>query len=308
MNNDKAAKPTRDADGRVSVAAEQVEVEPGDKSMTIEGHRPADEVWCELRSSPARAADFVDFTGEYILTQEPDGRYRLVGTSFERKVTSKEVEAQYVPQKYFRERNTTTLPYRCCGHLISTFPNKKTYIGSGTMIGRHHCLTAGHTIFSTEDGGWADTVQFNAGQDEESKPYGAAFGLKLRGFWDYTHRTNPNDRNWDMGMVLLDRELGDRTTWLVVATSNDTDLSRQPITVAGYPGIKGGQQLWLSVGSVLSIFEDTIVYDVYASGGDSGGAVYGANNQIYAVHVAGGNMGCRVTSSKLSSIKEWLKL
>ncbi len=35
------------------------------------------------------------------------------------------------------------------------FPNGKTYIGSGQLIGEDSVLTAAHCLYGKKDGGWA---------------------------------------------------------------------------------------------------------------------------------------------------------
>ncbi|MBL8676124.1 MAG: hypothetical protein JNJ47_01680 [Alphaproteobacteria bacterium] len=68
---------------------------------------------------------------------------------------------QITPGKDGRVRvmNPSELPYRFHGHMIIKFSNGKEYVGSGTLVGPHHILTAGHNIFSHKMGeGWATSV------------------------------------------------------------------------------------------------------------------------------------------------------
>lgn len=48
--------------------------------------------------------------------------------------------------------STKELPYRFHGHMIMTFANGKSYTASGTLVGPHHVLTAGHNLFSHKRG------------------------------------------------------------------------------------------------------------------------------------------------------------
>lgn len=203
-----------------------------------------------------------------------------------------------------RVDNTTVWPNAVHGHLIITYPDKKVYIGSGTMVNKHHVITAGHVVFSKANGGWATSIQFNAAQNDGTLPFGAAFAKLLLSFKGWTDSQN---RDYDTGMLILDRDLGNRTGWMGLINTSDGNLSNHSITVCGYPGDKGGQQMWEATAPIVSVAGHQIAYNAFTKGGDSGAGVYGtwpgvSKEHICADHVAGAN-GIPNTGSRLAKDK-----
>jgi V8-like Glu-specific endopeptidase len=260
-------------------------------------------------------ASYIDPTRRYILNEEKDKRFRIVGTTAA-PLGQVKLQAKAKPQagadNRVRITNTTAWPYSVHGHVIITYPDKKQYIGSGTMVNKHHVLTAGHVVFSKANGGWATSVQFNAAQNDGTLPFGSAFATYLFSFKGWT---DSQLRDYDTGMLILDRDLGNRTGWMGLITTSDGNLSNHQITVAGYPGDKGGQQLWAATAPIVSVSGHQIGYNAYTKGGDSGAGVYGLwqginLEHVCADHVAGPNgipnTGSRLARDKFDRIvNEW---
>jgi glutamyl endopeptidase len=266
-------------------------------------------------AAPQFPATYVDPAKKYVLVEEPDGRFRLVDTGRRAKVTllaKAKAGAMAGPDNRVRITNTTAWPNRVHGHCIITYPDKKQYIGSGTMVNKHHVLTAGHVVFSKANGGWATSVQFNAAQNDSTLPFGSAFATYLFSFKGWT---DSGLRDYDTGMLILNRDLGNQTGWMGLITTGDGNLSNHQITVAGYPGDKGGQQLWAATAPIVSVAAFQIGYNAYTKGGDSGAGVYGLwqginGEHVCADHVAGPNgipnTGSRLAKNKFDRIvNEW---
>jgi V8-like Glu-specific endopeptidase len=252
--------------------------------------------------------------GKYLLREEPDKRFRILGTAPAGSVKAlRRTQMRDASDNRVRITSTTVWPYSVHGHCIITYPDQKQYIGSGTMVNKHHVLTAGHVVYSKDNGGWATSVQFNAAQNDSTLPYGSAFATYLFSFkgWTESHL-----RDYDMGMLILDRDLGNSTGWLGLIATSDGNLSNHQITVAGYPGDKGGQQLWAATAPIVSVADNQVSYDAYTRGGDSGAGVYSiwdgiSMEHVCADHVAGPNgipnTGCRLAQDKFNRIvNEWL--
>lgn len=252
-------------------------------------------------------ATYVDPASKYVLVEEPDKRFRVVRTASVGKVTllsRAKTKAILAADNRVRVTNTTAWPNSVHGHVVITYPDKKQYIGSGTMVNKHHVLTAGHVVFSKANGGWATSVQFNAAQNDGTLPFGSAFATNLVSFKGWT---DSQLRDYDTGMLILDRDLGKWTGWMGLITTSDGNLSNHQITVAGYPGDKGGQQLWSATAPIVSVAGHQIGYDAYTKGGDSGAGVYGLwqginLEHVCADHVAGPN-GIPNTGSRLARDK-----
>jgi V8-like Glu-specific endopeptidase len=279
-------------------------------SVSTGGYRPK-----RLRPAVMEAVPptYIDPARKYILVEERDGRFRLVGTAGRGKITlrSKVKLARGVDNRV-RITNTAAWPNSVHGHVIITYPDKKQYIGRGTMVNKHHVLTAGHVVFSKANGGWATSVQFNAAQNDGTLPFGAAFATYLFSFKGWT---GSQLRDYDTGMLILDRDLGNQTGWMGLITTGDANLSNHQITVAGYPGDKGGQQLWSATAPIVSVADHQIGYNAFTKGGDSGAGVYGLWSginleHVCADHVAGPNgipnTGSRLARDKFDRIvNEW---
>ena len=108
-------------------------------------------------------------------------------------------------------------------------------------------------------------------------------------------------------MLILNRDLGNQTGWMGLISTSDANLQKHQVTVSGYPGDKGGQELWAATGPIVNVVSHQIGYNAYTKGGDSGAGVYGTwpgarNEHVCADHVAGAN-GIPNTGSRLARDK-----
>lgn len=258
---------------------------------------------------------YIDPALNYVLVEEPGPirRARLVRTAPKGKVTLlSRKKAKVSMDNRVRITNTTDWPHKVYGHLIITYPDGRQYPGTGTMVNRHHVLTAGHVVFSKPHGGWAASIQFNAAQDEAILPFGSAFATRLISFKGWTDLGLPE---YDTGMLILDRDLGNQTGWMGLIAAQDDDLSSHQITVEGYPADKGGRQLWAATAPIHDVESHLITYDAYTTLGESGAGVHGrwpgfSQEQVGANHRAGlngiPNQGSRLARDKFDRIvSEW---
>jgi glutamyl endopeptidase len=200
-------------------------------------------------------AEFVDSDIEP--SEEDDGRYML--------------EVIIGPDNRKRVINPSPWPWRVHGHLEMKFPNGKRYIGSGTMVSKHHVLTAGHCVYSGKDGGWATSIAFQAARNDGNLPFGSVYATRLL---SVTGWTNNNDTKYDMGMLILSSNLGNSTGWKGIITGPNNILNRHRVNVSGYPGDKGGRQMWTMADIIKSVQAERIFYDIDTMGGQSGSGVW----------------------------------
>lgn len=217
------------------------------------------------------------------------------------------------PDDRVRVNNTNTWPYSVQGHMIMKFPNGKVYIGSGTMVSKHHVLTAGHCVYSKDDGGWATSVQFLAAQNESTLPFGSVNASRLL---SVTGWTSNGDSAYDMGMLILQSDLGVNTGWFgVITVPNDSELIRKRVNVTGYPGDKGGQQMWTHADAIKSLTTENAFYDIDTMGGQSGSGVWSKfdgheGEKVVCIHTTGastGNGSTRISRAKFDRIVDWLQ-
>lgn len=210
-----------------------------------------------------------------------------------------------------RVPNPDTWPWKVQGHMEMTFPNGQRYIGSGTMVNKHHVLTAGHCVYSQADGGWATSIVFQAARNDGSTPYGSVAAQRLLSVKGWTES---NDSNYDMGMLILNEDLGQRTGWMGVITGPDSMLANYRVNVSGYPGDKGGRQLWTMADVIKTVSAERIMYYIDTMGGQSGSGVWSSwaghtGEKVCAIHTTGssaGNGGTRISKPKFDRIVDWM--
>lgn len=202
-------------------------------------------------------------------------------------------------------------PWAVHGHMEMTFPDGRRFIGSGTMINRHHVLTAGHCVFSRDNGGWATEVIFQAARDDGALPFGTSSAVRLLSVAGWTNGENPE---FDMGMLILGDELGERTGWHGIVTGPEAMLSNHRVNVSGYPGDKGGRTLWTHKDVIKSVTDTKVFYDIDTAGGQSGSGVWSvwdghAGEKVCAIHTTGsqsGNGAVRIDRDKFDRIIGWM--
>ena len=259
---------------------------------------------------------YIDPRLHYVLVDEPGPvpLTRLVRTVPEGKVIPpSRNKAKVGPDNRVRITNTTAWPHRALGALIVTYQDGKQFVGTGTLVNKHHVLTAGHLVYLKARGGWVTSVQFNAAQDEANVPYGSAFATRLITFKGWKEE---GLFEYDTGMLILDRDVGNQTGWMGLITTEDEDLSGHQVTVEGYPSDKGGRQRWGASAPLHDVESHLIKYDIFTALGESGAGVYGvwpgfSYEHVCANHQSGGhgitNQGSRLARDKFDRIvTEWL--
>lgn len=213
-----------------------------------------------------------------------------------------------------RVHETTAWPFTVHGHMIMRFPNGQVFIGSGTLVGSHHVLTAGHNVFSQDDGGFASEIIFNAAQNDTELPFDSALAVRILAHPRYVESEDPN---FDMGMLILDRDLGDDERigfFGLRAVEDSEELHMLRVNVTGYPGDKDdGQQMFTHADVVKSVMAERFTYDIDTFGGQSGSGVWtpfdGLGETIVGIHTTGsssGNGAVRITREKLQLIRSWM--
>ncbi|MCV9385990.1 trypsin-like serine peptidase [Reichenbachiella ulvae] len=207
-----------------------------------------------------------------------------------------------------RINQTTSWPYLTHGHMVIKFPNNKVYIGSGTIVNKHHVITAGHCVFSKRDGGWAKSVMFYPAQNDNYLPFGGIPVVKL---WSVKGWTEKSDTNWDFGMLILNEEIYKKTGHLgIIAYRDHRKLLRHRVNVTGYPGDKGGRQMWTHADIIKSTSNQRVIYDIDTMGGQSGSGVWSKFDNykpyhVCAIHTTGdysGNGATRISMALFDSI------
>lgn len=202
-----------------------------------------------------------------------------------------------------------SFPFVTATKLRMTFPNGQRYIGSGVMLGRRHVLTAGHCIYSHQDGGWARSVEVLAGYDRGAVYGGRAFATRLR-----TYNGWINSRRWDFDIALMtiNGDIGNRSGWLGYASV--PNLRNRPVSMTGYDADRfGGERPLFRTGSIGVDTGTGVQHRMDTMGGSSGSGIYwteGGQRYTVAAHNAGSsswNYGAKINSQRFNDIQGWIR-
>ncbi|MEY8458230.1 trypsin-like serine peptidase [Lactococcus ileimucosae] len=169
-----------------------------------------------------------------------------------------------------RVTNTTSFPNSAIGQMVITFPNNKQYVGTTWMEGNKVAVTAGHTVYSKADGGWAKRVVFYPGRNGGLSPLGVYYATQL--YTDTKYVASENS-NYDWGMLRFATNVGAKTGYFGAEWTSSSQVGLN-ITVRGYPGEKSGQ-LWTASGNITGqVGYAKTNYLIDTTGGQSGAPAY----------------------------------
>lgn len=183
-------------------------------------------------------------------------------------------------------------PYTAICSLRIAASDGQRFIGTGFFVGPRVVLTAGHCVYMHDHGGWADTIEVIPALDGSSRPYGS---VVCGHFHSLKGWTKNKKSGYDYGAIILPENsaLGQKTGWFGFCYhSSDKYFKNLPITIAGYPGDKGGNQQWGMSGVCTGVTDGgrKIAYTIDTFGGQSGSPVWEVKNNSYyakAIHTTG---------------------
>ena len=216
-------------------------------------------------------------------------------------------------------------PYTAIVELQATFPDHKSYVGTGTMVDSFHVLTAGHVVYSYADGGFASQIIATPELYGTYRPFGTASMTYERTFtaftsYNQTHPGQTTSGDYDISLITLNRNIGNSTGWMAYGyDNNNADFARGTIyDTAGYPAaggydghhmeFSGGRSRLSPNGTAIDYYQSSIT----TYGGQSGSPVWRANSGVvYGVHVGGSgtanslNFATRITQSIFNTLQSW---
>lgn len=164
-------------------------------------------------------------------------------------------------------------PYSIFGQLQMKYWGQY-YQGSGTLISPCHVLTCAHNIFSDKLKRWADKVTFRPGLNERNAPFHQAEVVKG---YVYKEWSTGNEEGYDIALLVLDRAIGKQTVWAGLLCMDDRSLLMEKPEITGYPGDKGGTQMWTMFHRFREVSSTTFRYEIDTSPGQ---VVQGCGSQV----------------------------
>ncbi|MHA1509856.1 MAG: trypsin-like serine peptidase, partial [Promethearchaeota archaeon] len=201
--------------------------------------------------------------------------------------------------------------------LFITAGDGTLFIATGFIVGSpdghgYHVLTAGHCAYIHDYGGWIQSITIVPAYDEGYAPFWVAYAEEIRiygGWYDYQYP------EYDIALITIDRNVGDYTGWMGIATADSTDsIYSSTLHTAGYPGdLYSGEKMYWSSELGFGASEYIHYYYLDTYGGQSGSPVW--NNDtgptVLSVHAYGSsganpNMGVRINNEKYTDLIVWL--
>jgi V8-like Glu-specific endopeptidase len=156
--------------------------------------------------------------------------------------------------------NATAFPYNTIVYIEMIFPNGNRYSGSGTIIAPNVVLTAGHCVYSKNEGGYAKIITIYRSQANGN--YNPSLSYTANSFLvnpDFIANTVSDN---DLGLIYLNENVGLTTGWM--SLSSDIGVG-QNVNVVGFPG-DHQKEMWGTSGKIQNVNTNTIDYDIDTAG------------------------------------------
>src|SRR5690606_16135456 len=95
-----------------------------------------------------------------------------------------------------------------------------------------------HNLYDGRKKRWATSVVFSPGRRGDNQPFGIAKARTLLCASEWV-KGSPKKGNFDMGMVILDKEIGKMTGWSGLLYGPVVYFKKWEVRVTGYPGDSG---------------------------------------------------------------------
>lgn len=208
--------------------------------------------------------------------------------------------------------NTRKFPYSAIVSLQIEFNNgaKKTR-GTGFLVADNIVVTAAHVIYNAEYGGFATYVVAKPGRNGElSMPYGLATAtlVGVSNQWK-----DSQDNNYDWGAIKLTHTIVGKPGKIAMSTVEDYSWDI-PAKISGYPKYYPGNEITYkqveASGTVMTVGDYLLGYQIDATHGQSGAPILNENNVAIGIHSFGSgdyNFGARLNSNVLYYLNEFIQ-
>lgn len=207
--------------------------------------------------------------------------------------------------------DTTALPWRCICQLVIEGIHDVEILGTGWLAGPKTVLTAGHNLYSKVSGKSATKVWVLPARSGDAVPFGyeVSANVAVHPLW-----RNNGDREYDIGVIWLDNDIGNKLGWFGISALTDVQLRKLLVNNSGYPADKPLGTQWFNAGRILEAKPNLITYGLDTESGQSGSPIflYSSDRQriVVAIHAygdSGDNIGVRITPSIFKTMVDWIK-
>lgn len=207
--------------------------------------------------------------------------------------------------------DTTRIPWRCVCQLVMEGVDGRQVLGTGWLAGPSTVLTAGHNLLSNSPAHQATKVWVMPGRCGDAVPYGFCTSTTFAVHPDWQQRF---DRTADIGVVWLDKPLGNQLGWFGMAAHNNAQLNNLLVNNAGYPADKPLGTQWFNAGRIMDVSAGFVTYGLDTEPGQSGSPIFYYDAQmrriVVAAHVYGetaDNIGVRITPTLYQTLAAWIR-
>ena len=177
--------------------------------------------------------------------------------------------------------DTSEFPYRAIGYIVSTWPKGSPTVGTAWLFKSDAIATAGHCVYSKDNGGWATRITFYPGRNGASIPYGSDYSIRISSTTPWIEN---EDSTMDYGLIKLNKAIGNQIGWFGYGYDQTSVGTR--VRIAGYPGEKNQTQ-WAMTGNIFAQSANRLWYTIDTTGGQSGSPIYIPGNTAVGVHTDG---------------------
>jgi glutamyl endopeptidase len=180
------------------------------------------------------------------------------------------------PDGRVKVTDTTVFPYSAIVEIEVDFPYASA-LCSGFLIAPATVATAGHCLYYSSFGGWAQSITVYPGRNGAIAPFGSVTGKTWSVRQKWVNRESPGV---DYGVIQLTLPIG-HTVGYFGYQYNDRNgfYVGKKATVSGYPGDKinaDANTQWMMQGQIDIAHKRRLFYAMDTYAGQSGSPLYGA--------------------------------
>ncbi|OZE83857.1 hypothetical protein CH305_05175 [Rhodococcus sp. 15-649-2-2] len=204
-----------------------------------------------------------------------------------------------------RTPSPSSFPSRTTAFVVATDAAGQQRSCTGFLYGPRSLATSAHCLLS--ESGWNSDFEIFPAVDGGASPFGRCGWVKAS-----VHPQFSADRStrFDLGALQLDCSVGDPIGWLRPGSSLDPLPVGEGLASTGYPLDKFPSFMWTARGSVTSVSEDTVAYDLDTAEGQSGSPVVANSDPTTAIAVhssgfAAFNAGTSLVPAQSERLLRW---